>query len=191
MKNNMTNSEHGEKSMATDESGAIAMLLSDHKTIRNLFIDFEELFGQDGADAKKAALAQKICFSLQIHARIEQEIFYPLVRAAIDDYELMTEASIEHAGVMDLIEQIEAMRPGDDLYDARVIVLGEQVERHVKEEEEMMFPLAMRAGVDGHSLGTLVHQRRIELMVEMGIEDKRRVPMSVSSRAANMLNTEL
>jgi hemerythrin-like domain-containing protein len=77
---------------------------------------------------------------LKVHAQIEEEIFYPAVRAQIDQPDLMDEALVEHAGAKELIAQLETMDSGDDLYDAKVTVLGEHIDHHVEEEEGEMFP---------------------------------------------------
>ena len=160
---------------------AIAMLKADHDKVRDLFKQFEELMDQDGPKKEMAALAQQACDALKIHAQIEEEIFYPAVREAIDDDELMDEANVEHAGVKELIEQIEAMRPDEDLYDAKVIVLGEQVEHHATEEEEEMFPLAKKAKVDTAALGAEMYQRKMALMAEMGISEDGEDGMAASA----------
>jgi len=158
------------KSMA--EHDAITMLKADHDKVKDLFKQFEELMDQDGAAEQKEALAVQVCNELKIHAQIEEEIFYPTVRAAIDDDELMDEADVEHEAVTELIEQIEAMRPGDELYDAKVVVLGEQVEHHATEEEEEMFPMVKKAKVDTAALGAEMFERKRELMAEMGMADE-------------------
>ena len=93
------------------------------------------------------------------------------VRRAIDDSDLMDEALVEHAGAKDLITQLEHMDADDDLYDAKVTVLGEQIEHHVKEEEGDMFPKAKRAKVDTAALGAKMLTRKSELKAQMGIED--------------------
>ena len=108
----------------SSEIDAITLLKADHDKVRELFKQFEELMDKEEAEEQKGVLAQKICNELKVHAQIEEEIFYPTVRAAIDDDELMDEADVEHEAVKELIEQIEAMRPSDDLYDAKVVVLG-------------------------------------------------------------------
>jgi CO dehydrogenase/acetyl-CoA synthase beta subunit len=91
------------------------------------------------------------------------------VRKAIDDSDLMDEALVEHAGAKDLIAQLEDASPEDDLYDAKVTVLGEQIEHHVKEEEGDMFPKAKKAKVDTEALGATMLKRKVALMETMGI----------------------
>lgn len=154
------------------EQDAIAMLTADHKKVKQLFSKFDKLKGA-GTDDEKSEVVATICNELKIHATVEEEIFYPAVRKAIDDADLMDEALVEHAGAKDLIEQLEGMDPEDDLYDAKVTVLGEQIDHHVKEEEGDMFPKAKKAKVDSDALGAKMLKRKLELMDEMGISDEQ------------------
>ena len=95
---------------------------------------------------------------------VEEEIFYPAVRSAAEDAaDLMDEAEVEHASAKDLIAQIREMDPEDDLYDAKVKVLGEQVAHHVQEEEMQMFPKAKKAGLDLVALADEMLGRKEEL----------------------------
>lgn len=152
------------------EQDAIDLLMADHKKVKKLFGDFDKL-SEEGGDEEKTALVETICNELKIHTAIEEEIFYPAVRKAIDDADLMDEALVEHAGAKDLIAQLEEADPADDLYDAKVTVLGEQVVHHVKEEEGDMFPKAKKAKVDTAALGAKMLKRRQALMEEMNIAD--------------------
>ena len=97
----------------------------------------------------------RACQELTIHAQIEEEIFYPAVRDGIEDDDLMDEAEVGHASAKDLIAQLEAMEPGNDLYDARFTVLGEYIDHHVKEEQDEMFPKAKKAKLDLKALGKI------------------------------------
>jgi hemerythrin-like domain-containing protein len=151
------------KSAPKSAKDAIALLIEDHQEVKKLFKDFEKLMKEDGNDNEKAALVEKICNALTIHAQVEEEIFYPAVRAAIDDDDLMDEADVEHAGAKDLIAQLEGMKPGDDHYDAKVTVLSENIDHHVKEEHEEMFPKARKAKVDMAGLGARIMRRKKEL----------------------------
>ncbi|MEA3140627.1 MAG: hypothetical protein QOK23_2796, partial [Gammaproteobacteria bacterium] len=72
----------------TQEQDAIAMLLADHKNVKKLFSDFDKL-KEKGSDEAKAALVEQICNELKIHTELEEEIFYPAVRKAIEDEDLM------------------------------------------------------------------------------------------------------
>jgi hemerythrin superfamily protein len=153
------------------EQDAVAMLMADHKKVKKLFSDFDKL-KEEGSDEDKSAIVEQICNELKIHTELEEEIFYPAVRKAIDDSDLMDEALVEHAGAKDLIAQLEDAGPDDDLYDAKVTVLGEQINHHVKEEEGEMFPKAKRAKVDTETLGATMLKRKMALMKKMGMNDE-------------------
>ncbi len=158
------------KRTTTDSAqDALALLTDDHKTVQKLFKDYEKLTQNDGEEEEKAALAQQICTELTVHAQIEEEIFYPAVRDAIEETDLLNEAEVEHAGAKDLIAQIGAMAPGEELYDAKVTVLGEYVNHHIKEEQEEMFPKVKKAKLDTAALGSELLERKQELQAELGI----------------------
>jgi hemerythrin-like domain-containing protein len=148
---------HGASSRALD------LLRADHQKVRNLFREFESLRGIDDEDERKAELVDEICYELTLHTMVEEEIFYPVLRSAIDDDELMDEADVEHAGLRELISQLEVMYPGDDHFDATVSVLGEEVGHHIDKEEGEMFEAARRAGIDLARLGEQLAARREEL----------------------------
>ncbi|MFS2018463.1 hemerythrin domain-containing protein [Massilia sp. GER05] len=143
---------------------AIALLTADHREVSEMFEQFEQL--GDRATTSKEKLKDKICKALIAHTTIEEEIFYPAVRAAnVEEGEdMVDEAIVEHAAAKDLIKQLQEMQPDDDLYDAKVKVLSEQIEHHVKEEEKEMFPKAKKAGLDLLALGQEMALRKQELM---------------------------
>jgi hemerythrin superfamily protein len=143
---------------------AIALLTADHREVHEMFEQFEQL--GDRATTSKEKLKDKICKALIAHTTIEEEIFYPAVRAAkIEEGEdMVDEAIVEHAAAKDLIKQLQEMQPDDDLYDAKVKVLSEQIEHHVKEEEKEMFPKARKSGLDLRALGQEMALRKQELM---------------------------
>jgi hemerythrin superfamily protein len=152
------------------EHDAIEMLMADHRKVGKLFGNFDT-HKDDADDQDKSAIVKLICNELKVHTALEEEIFYPAVRKAIQDADLMDEALVEHAGAKDLIAQLEDSDPEDDLYDAKVTVLGEQIDHHVKEEEGDMFPKAKKAKVDTAALGAQMLKRKAALMAEMGIEE--------------------
>ena len=165
-----TSSKSADPKGPNKETDAIALLTADHKAVKGLFKEFEDLTKQDDTDEQKAELVQKICNELTVHARLEEELFYPAVRDAIDDDDLMDEADIEHASAKDLIAQLSELEPGDDHYDARVTVLGEYIDHHVKEEENELFPKARKADANTVELGEQIAERREELKAELGVE---------------------
>jgi hemerythrin-like domain-containing protein len=142
---------------------AIALLTADHREVHEMFEQFEQL--GDRAKASKEKLKEKICKALIAHTTIEEEIFYPAMRAKGEDAEdMVDEAIVEHASAKDLIKQLQEMQPDDDLYDAKVKVLGEQVDHHVEEEEKEMFAKAKKSGLDLVALGQEMALRKQELL---------------------------
>jgi hemerythrin superfamily protein len=166
---------------------AIALLTADHKAVKALFKEFEGLKEQDDADEEKAILVERICTELTIHATIEEEIFYPAVREAIEDDDLMDEADVEHASAKDLIAQLQAAEPSDDHYNAKVTVLGEYVNHHIKEEQDEIFPKARSADIDTGALGIQLVERKEALKAELGTdtgEEEPTPPKRTATKAA-------
>ena len=139
---------------------AIAMLKADHKKVSDLF----EQFDKTRSSAKKAGLVGQICMELTVHAQLEEEIFYPAVKAALRDKELVPEASVEHASVKALIAQVKDVEPGGEEYDAKVRVMSEYVKHHVKEEQNEMFPKAQKTRLDMVALRDQMAARKKELL---------------------------
>ncbi|HEY0490052.1 MAG TPA: hemerythrin domain-containing protein [Telluria sp.] len=148
--------------MKSAKTDAIELLKADHEKVKDLFEKFEAL--SDRSKVNKKKIADQICLELTVHAQVEEEIFYPAIRDPIKDDDLMDEAVVEHASAKDLIAQISEMDPGDDLYDAKVKVLSEQIEHHVEEEEGEMFPKVRKTKVDLEALGQQMAARKEELM---------------------------
>lgn len=152
------------KSVSTDKAPkaqeATALLKADHKAVDALFEQYESA----RSATKKKALVAQICTELTVHAQIEEEIFYPQVKAALKDKELIPEATVEHATLKELIAQLEEGEPGDEMYDAKVKVLSEYVKHHVKEEQTEIFPKAKESKLDMYALGEQLQQRKEELL---------------------------
>jgi hemerythrin superfamily protein len=141
---------------------AIELLTDDHQKVKLLFEQYEKLSDRSLTSKRKVAL--QICLQLTKHATAEEEIFYPAVRAANSENEdIIDEATVEHASAKELIAQIIAMAPGEDLYDAKIKVLSEQIEHHVEEEEREMFPAARKAKLDMAELGARISARKEEI----------------------------
>lgn len=153
---------------ATD---ALKLLTTDHKDVKALFKRYEKLVKDEAEDDDKHALALEICQALTVHATVEEEIFYPAARQALDgDQDLVDEADIEHASAKELIAQIMSASPVDDgHFDARLKVLGEYIDHHVKEEEGEMFPKIRKTELDLETLGAELAQRKQALMAELGV----------------------
>lgn len=151
---------------------ACDLLDADHKAVKKMFKEYEELAGSRarGAPQKKMELARQICNELTVHAQIEEEIFYPALRDALKDTDLLAEAEVEHQSAKDLIAQIEAMPEPDEMFDAKVKVLGEYIDHHVKEERNEIFVKARASRkLDLVSMRETLETRKEELMSEMGM----------------------
>ena len=143
-------------------AAAIEMLKEDHAKVKKAFKEFENMDRSDTETCRQ--VVQTVCDDLKVHTTLEEEIFYPAVREAIEDEDIMNEASVEHETAKMLIEQLENMEPDDPNYYATFTVLGEYVMHHVKEEEGEMFPEAKKAGIDLEALGERMQERRSELL---------------------------
>ena len=143
---------------------AIALLKSDHEAVSHLFAEYEKT----RSVANKKALVAQICTALSVHAQVEEEIFYPAVKVALKDKLLVPEATVEHAGVKDLIAQLKGVEPDGEMFDAKVKVLSEYVKHHVKEEQNEMFPKAKAASLDRGELGARMAARTADLMDQAG-----------------------
>jgi len=107
-----------------------------------------------------------ICAELNIHTRLEEEIFYPACREAIDDEHLMDEAQVEHDAAKLLIADLTEASSDDPFYDAKVKLLSEMIKHHVAEEEqpsEGIFAKAEEHDVDNPSLASELAERKQEL----------------------------
>ena len=142
---------------------ATAMLRADHQLVSKLFDEYEAT----RSSSKKMQLVARICTELTVHAQIEEEIFYPAVKQALNDDELVPEATVEHATLKDLIAQIEGIEPDGEMFDAKVKVLSEYVKHHVKEEQNEMFPKAKDSDLDLVELGAQMAARKEEILAEM------------------------
>lgn len=141
---------------------AIAMLRADHKKVSGLFEEFDKA----RSPSRKKELVRQICSELEVHTMLEEEIFYPAAKAALKDRELVPEATVEHASVKDLIAQVKDAEPDDEMYDARVKVMGEFVKHHVKEEQNEMFPKVKATRLDLKLLGQQMAQRKEQWLAQ-------------------------
>lgn len=148
---------------------ACTLLDTDHRNVKKLFKEYETLMESRARSAaqKKRQLADRICRELTAHAQIEEEIFYPALRGAIKDMDLLNEAEVEHGTAKDLIAQIESGDENDEKFDAKVIVLGEYVDHHVKEERNEIFVKARSSKLDLVEMRAQLEARKEELMAEL------------------------
>ncbi|MEO7953384.1 MAG: hemerythrin domain-containing protein [Polaromonas sp.] len=139
---------------------ATALLRADHKAVSELFDEYPKA----RANTKKKDLVTQICDALTVHAQIEEEIFYPAVKLALKDTELIPEATVEHATLKNLIAQVKDVEPDGEMFDAKVKVMSEYVKHHVQEEQNEIFPKAKDTKLDMMELGAQLAARKEELM---------------------------
>ena len=151
---------------APQQQDAIALLRADHKSVSDQFEEFDRRKDRLSA-GRKLEMVQIICRELKVHTQIEEEIFYPAARSIPKMDDLLDEANVEHASAKELIRQLEGSRPDEDLYDAKVKVLGEYVKHHVKEEQNELFPIVKKSRLDTRALGEEMKRRKDELMGEV------------------------
>jgi hemerythrin superfamily protein len=152
------------KSRTKTTIDAIDMLKQDHDKVEKAFKDFEKMDRQDTEACRR--LIETVCEDLKLHTTLEEEVFYPAVREAIADEDLMNEAAVEHETAKMLIDQLENMGADDPNYYATFTVLGEYVRHHIKEEQGEMFPAAKKAKLDLVALGERMRARKEELAGE-------------------------
>ena len=179
------------KSTNTGKGGyeVIELLKEDHDKVRVLFDRFEKLKKKNMQDDdSKQVLVETACAELTIHTQVEEEIFYPALREALDDDAMLDEAEVEHATVKQLISELSAMQPGDDLYDAKFTVLGEYVKHHLDEEEKEMFPKAKKEKVNLQGMAEEVMRRKMELREELGLRSEHEEEEKLHNRAQRHLH---
>jgi hypothetical protein len=143
---------------------ALTLLQNDHRELDQLFAHYAALGA--GAALRKQTIADDICAALTLHSMVEQELFYPALRAA-GGGALLEQAARAHASADALVAQLRELEPDDEQVDATVRELGEQVARHVAEEEGELFPLARQAGLDLVALADAMLSRKEALSVNL------------------------
>ncbi len=151
---------------------ATQLLRQDHRKVEGLFKKFDQA---KGMDAKKRFAVQAMN-ELEVHAAVEEEIFYPAVKQAIDESELVDEAEQEHQEAKSLIGELEAMKGQNngesDDFESKFSELQEAIQHHVEEEEGEMFPKVEKSELDLADLGAQMARRKQQLMQEMGVTNQ-------------------
>lgn len=148
---------------------AIQLLKDDHKKVKELFSQYES--AGEKAHQKKQRIAEQVFAELEVHTKLEEEIFYPAVQAkgTKDQKELVAEGIEEHHVVDVLIGELKVLSPENEQYDAKFKVLMENVEHHIEEEEGEMLPDAeKKLGKETESLGEQMLQLKQQLTATAG-----------------------
>lgn len=149
-------------------ASVIKSLTDDHKKVKKMFDEFMKLKEKGGSDEQKQLIVDTACAELTIHAQLEEELFYPAAREALDDLDMINEAEVEHTCAKQLISELSIMQSSDEMYDAKFIVLSEYVKHHIDEEEKEMFPKMKKANLDLSEMAEELEERRMELRDELG-----------------------
>lgn len=158
-----TNAARRAQGVQSKNPDAITLLKSDHVKVKKMFSEFSKLEDR----GEKERLAQQICIELTIHMTVEEELFYPAARQALEADDLFDEAEVEHASAKELIAQIQSGSPRDEKWDAKVTVLGEYINHHVSEEQNEIFPKVRKSNVDLKGLGRALMVRKDQLMTSL------------------------
>lgn len=156
-------SKNPSRSPGKAKSDALSLLKEDHALVRKMFARFEKLKDEE----QKSALIDEACTALTVHATLEEELFYPALRGAIEDEELLDEAQVEHSVAKQLIAQLRGHELEDATRDASFKVLSEYVGHHIEEEEGELFKQVRRSDIDLQSLGEEMTARKQDLEAEM------------------------
>lgn len=173
----------------TSSNPVFDMLKKDHAKVKSLFEQFEET-----KDSRtKERIIKETLNELDVHAKLEETLIYPAIRAQIDDEDIMDEALEEHHVAHTLMNELKRMSPGDDRYKAKFTVLGESIKHHIKEEEDHMFPEAEKVDVDWEKLGQKAMERKEALLANKNTgaqqptnKKKGKATSGLRSRARNV-----
>ena len=143
---------------------AITLLTADHDDARQLFDRFDELCATDADADSRQSLVENLCAVLTAHTMIEEELFYPAARKAIQDPRLLDEAIEEHSRAKELIAQLVDAQASDPLFNTRVSLLREAIEQHVAEEESRLFPQVRQTQLDLQAMANKMAARKEEIL---------------------------
>jgi iron-sulfur cluster repair protein YtfE (RIC family) len=156
---------HGHAAQQDSSQDALQLLTAEHREVKAMFQLYDKLAEARGRGDERMLLASQLCVALTLHAQVEEEILYPAARQALtSDEDLVDEAYVEHASAKSLVAQIKTMTSDQPLFDARVKVLGEYVDHHVREEENELFPKLRKSRLDLGAMGERIALRKKQLM---------------------------
>lgn len=164
------------KHEAVQEVGATELLRQDHERLRELFNRFE---GAEGG--AREGIVDQVVQELQVHARLEEELFYPALRERLSDAFPVSRAQAEHGVAEALIAEIHGLAPESEERIAKFLVLVEEVRRHLQAEEEALLPLAEQSELDLEDLGLRMTRRKAELL-RSGWGPSRKVASGAKAR---------
>ena len=172
----------GDDTEASPAPDALQLIHNDHEEVNALFAT--ALSESAPSSAKKAAIA-KVCIALTVHANMEEALFYPALRKAgkKDEKDSVLEAAEEHASVKELVAKIQRITGRDETLEAKVTVLKEQVEHHVKEEESTIFNEARKVlGKKLDALGEEMQRYKERAYANIGKAPRKKTPAPAKAK---------
>ncbi|HYD19082.1 MAG TPA: hemerythrin domain-containing protein [Patescibacteria group bacterium] len=155
------------------EMKALSLLAKDFGSAMQNFREFARVVEKDDDNIdRKVEIVTQTCADVMTHLQVREDIFYPAVKEATGDERLVNREISGNETVKQLIKRLTQLEPGDELYDATFIVLGETVAAHVKAEQQILFPEARAAGLDDADLARKIQKREAELKAREGIEEQ-------------------
>jgi len=146
--------------MTNKMHNAIELLKADHRDAEDLFKKYEEAKKDNADNEKRYDIARQVCAALLVHMELEEMLFYPAAKEVIQEDQLIDEAIVEHKGAKDLINELGNTSLDSSMFDAKVTVLSEQIQHHVDEEENKLFPLVSKSELDLDALGMKLAEQK-------------------------------
>jgi hemerythrin superfamily protein len=153
------------------EDDAIDLLSTDQDEFAELFERYDALAAEPAPADEREELAEELCSLLLVHATVKEEVFYPAVRAVIEEEYLLDEALVALDSARSFIDDIQSGDPTEPRYDAQVRVLHELVAQHFEQERTQLFPKVRATSLDLEELGAEIAARQ-ELLLSID-EDAR------------------
>lgn len=148
---------------------ATQLIRRDHKKVEGLFDKFE----QTKTESAKRRIVDQAIRELEIHAKLEEEIFYPAVRKQLGEEDLLDEAKQEHQQAKEIMRELKKLENQDGELDDKFSELVESVKHHVEEEENELLPKVEHSEMDLAELGDQILERKEELQEEMQPKAKK------------------
>lgn len=138
---------------------ALDRLSLGHEQTRALADECRRFARHVRCDPAMQEVAEALCRAIHRMAALEEELFFPAARAALEASSLVDLAELEHATARQIIRQLQRADPNEPRYEALVLALTECVERHARHEQAQLFPRLRESGLDMHALGEQLEQR--------------------------------
>ena len=138
---------------------ALKLLSHGHEQTRALADECRRVARHVECDPAMQQVAEALCRAIHRMAALEEELFFPAARAALEASALVDIAELEHATARQIIRQLRETDPREPRYEALVLALAECVERHARHEQGELFPRLHESCLDIDALGQQLNER--------------------------------